>query len=122
MELTKIQKKFIESNIFHNTIIKGKKATGKKEALLHRILYLQNNYAFENGDSIVFVDKSKNEINKTIKEFLEIEMKYKFDYYSFLLSKESPKFLTFNNILNIYTSNHKIATLEEIYEVVNIQF
>lgn len=119
MELTKIQKKFIESNIFHNTIIKGKKATGKKESLLHRILYLQNNYAFENGDSIVFVDKSKNEINKTIKEFLEIEMKYKFDYYSFLLSKESPKFMTFNNILNIYTSNHKIATLEEINEVVN---
>lgn len=108
MELTKAQKKFIEGKIFQNSIIKGTEKKLIKEALIHRILFLKNNYSYEFGDKIYVIDKSHTEINKISKEYLEIEKKYNYNYYSLLASIKKPEFMSFNELLSIYLKEAKI--------------
>ena len=97
MNLLSIQKKFIFSkpNLFN--ILKGKCNSGKTTAFLHRLLYLINNFAYEDKDNILFIDKKS--VKKVKKEFTVIKDENKYEYISLLNNNVEPQFKTLENII-----------------------
>ena len=77
-----MQEKFIRSKPLKNIILRGKSNSGKREALLHRILFLINNFAFDVNDKIIFIEKDEKEKNKIEKRYLEIKNKNEYRYNS----------------------------------------
>ena len=45
MELFKLQQKYVLCKPIRNMILKGNAGTGKREAMIHRIINIHNNFA-----------------------------------------------------------------------------
>lgn len=97
MNLLSIQKKFVFSkpNLFN--ILKGKCNLGKTTALLHRLLYLISNFAYENNDNILFIDKKS--VKKVNEQFSVVRDENKYEYMSLLNNNVEPQFKTLDNII-----------------------
>lgn len=113
MNLLNVQKKFILSKPREYTLIKGKTNTGKSEAMLHRVLNLVNNFSYEDGDKILFVEKNKKSRDKAIEQYKAIKNKSKYDYMSLLCSKEEPLFLCFEELVDRIVKENKVPSLQE---------
>ncbi|MGL4107919.1 transcriptional repressor LexA [Clostridium paraputrificum] len=118
MKLLKIQKKFIESKPVKYNIVKGKSNTGKTETLLHRVLNLVNNFAYEEEDKILFVQKEKGLKEKYKDRYKKIKDKYNHTYISLLSSQVDPEFLSLNELVDRYASNNRLATFEEKTDII----
>lgn len=110
MKLFNIQKKFIEAKPCEKNIIKGKSNSGKSEALLHRVLYLINNYAYESNDRILFVQKSEGFKEKIKTRFKEMREENKYNYFSLLAAEVEPEFLSLKELVSNFTKRQLIIT------------
>ena len=118
MKLLKIQKKFIESKPVEVNIVKGKSNTGKSEAFLHRILNLVNNFAYEEEDKILFVQKEKGLKEKFKDRYKNIKEKYNYTYISLLSSQVEPEFLSLNDLIERHLSDKAVATFKDKNDIV----
>lgn len=107
MKLFNIQKKFIESKPCEKNIVKGNSNSGKTESMLHRVLYLINNFAYEEKDRILFVQKEKRVKDKVIERFKKIKEKNKYDYLSLLSSQVKPEFYTLRELIDKFLKKKK---------------
>lgn len=113
MNLLKIQERFIESKPHEFNIVKGKSNTGKSEAILHRILNMYNNFAYDEEDRILVVQKEESLKKKLESRYKDVKSKNNFRYVSLLSSKNDPEFITFNNLIERYSNNKKTASFKE---------
>lgn len=118
MKLLNIQKKFIESKPFHCNIVKGKSNTGKTEAFLHRIVNLVNNFAYEEEDKILFVQKEKGLRDKFITRYKKVKEENEYLYASLLSSEVEPEFLCLNELIDRYSGEAKLVTQSEKIDIV----
>ena len=119
MILKNMQEKFIRSKPLKNIILRGKSNSGKREALLHRILFLINNFAFDVNDKIIFIEKDEKEKNKIEKRYLEIKNKNEYRYNSLLNIGIEPEFVTLNELVNKNLGDRKIINEERKHEIIN---
>jgi SOS regulatory protein LexA len=122
MKLLRIQKKFIESKPVEINILKGKSNTGKSEAILHRILNLTNNFAYEEDDKILVVHKEEKLKNRFLSRYSFFKDKNKYAYMSLLSTDEEPEFLLIKDIVEKYSNEKKVATLKEKGEIIKSLF
>ena len=108
MNLLKIQNKFIGAKPYECNIVKGKSNTGKTEALLHRVLNVVHNYAYEEDDKILFVQKEKHLKDKFKLRYEKIQANNTYDYYSLLSSNKEPEFISFDELINRYSEKQRL--------------
>ncbi|MDS0524271.1 transcriptional repressor LexA [Clostridium sp. SHJSY1] len=118
MRLLNIQKKFIKSKPVEISILKGKSNTGKTEAILHRILNLINNFAYEEDDKILVVQKEEKLKDKYLNRYNFFKNENEYSYISLLSTDKEPDFLSFNNIVDIYSKGSSLATLKQKEEII----
>lgn len=119
MKLLNIQKKFIEFKPVKNLIIKGKANTGKREALLHRILYLINNFAYEPEDKLLVIEKEEKDKKNLESRYKDLKEKNKYNYYSLLSTDKEPIFKSFSELINDNITNQKKISSIEKLDVIN---
>ncbi|MBD7911564.1 MULTISPECIES: transcriptional repressor LexA [Clostridium] len=119
MKLLKIQKKFIESKPVEINILKGKSNTGKSEAILHRILNLSNNFAYENDDKILVIQKEEKLKDKFLNRFVFFKKENEYTYMSLLSTDKAPEFLSIKEVVEKYSTNKKLAKLKDKEEIIN---
>lgn len=119
MNLLKIQNRFIYAKPYEYNIVKGKSNTGKTEALLHRVLNVVNNYAYEEDDKILFVQKENNICDKLIKRYEDIKKNNEYKYISLLTSDNSPEFCTLETLIKKYSNNKIKAKLKDKLNILN---
>ena len=112
MKLLKVQERFIKSKPNEYNIIKGRSNTGKSEAILHRILNMSNNFAYEEEDKILVVQKEKNSKDNLESRYKDVKNKHDFKYVSLLSSKNDPEFITLSKLISKY-SNETEQTVSE---------
>lgn len=100
MFLKNNQRKFVECKPIKNIILRGKSNNGKREALLNRILYLVNNFAFEINDRIIFILKNKNDLLNIIQRYEKINGENKYNYFSLLNMGVQPEFITLQDLIS----------------------
>ena len=100
MKLFKTQMKFIESKPYRLNILKGKSNTGKSESILHRVLKVIGNFAYEEDDKVLLIYKDSNEKDKAVKRYNEIKDKNRYVYMSLLSSSVEPYFKTITEIIS----------------------
>lgn len=120
MKLLRMQKKFIDSKPFELNIVKGKSNTGKSEAILHRILKLVNNFAFQEEDNILVVHKNAKQKESFAKRYKEVKEKHNYSYMSLLPSNNEPYFISLSELVNKYSNEKKTATLKQKEEAFKI--
>ncbi|MBE6046941.1 MAG: repressor LexA [Clostridium sp.] len=113
MNMLKIQERFIKSKPTEYSIIKGKSNTGKSEAILHRILNMSNNFAYDEEDKILVVQKEKSMKAKLENRYKDVKSRYNFKYLSLLSSNKEPEFITLKDLIEKYSNNRKTATMKE---------
>lgn len=118
MNLLKVQERFIKSKPNEYNIIKGRSNTGKSEAILHRILNMSNNFAYEKEDEILVVQKEKNSKNNLESRYKDVKNNYDFKYVSLLSSNKDPEFITLDKLISRYSNEGKIASLREKKNIV----
>lgn len=118
MNLLKIQKRFIESKPVEYSIIKGKSNSGKSEAILHRILNMSNNFAYDEEDRILIVQKEKSLKNLLEKRYKDVKSKNDFKYMSLLSSEKEPEFIALKDLIERYSNSKNTASLKEKEEVI----
>ena len=119
MTLTKIQNRFIKCKPISNIVIKGKKNTGKTNALLHRILYLINNFAYENEDNIIYISKKKKDALNAKALFSNILERNKYDYLSLLSVEIDPIFTSLEEIISKVKTEKKLISQYEKITILN---
>lgn len=119
MILKNMQEKFIKSKPFNNLILRGKSKSGKREALLHRILFLINNFAFDVNDKIIFIEKDEKEKSKIEKRYLDIKNKDEYRYSSLLNIGIEPEFSTLSELLKNNLGEKSIINDERKHEILN---
>ncbi|MCR4943534.1 MAG: transcriptional repressor LexA [Clostridium sp.] len=118
MKLLKVQERFIKSKPNEYNIIKGRSNTGKSEAILHRILNMSNNFAYEEEDKILVVQKEKNSKDNLESRYKDVKNKHDFKYVSLLSSKNDPEFITLSKLISKYSNEEKVASLKEKKDIV----
>ena len=115
MKLFKTQIKFIESKPYFLNILKGKSNTGKSESILHRVLKVIGNFAYEEDDNVLLVYKDSKEKNEAIKRYSKLKEKNKYAYMSLLSSNNEPCFRTFNELIESLSENRvKISNSDKL--------
>lgn len=99
MKLLEIQKKYINSKPFKISLIKGLSNSGKSIAAYYRIINLINNYAFDGKDSILFINKNKNDLHLNKLEYEKVDNDEKYTFLSLLSTDKQPEFMQFNDLL-----------------------
>ncbi|MDD6796178.1 MAG: transcriptional repressor LexA [Clostridiaceae bacterium] len=122
MNLLKIQNKFIGAKPYECNIVKGKSNTGKTEALLHRVLNVVHNYAYEEDDKILFVQKEKHLKDKFKLRYEKIQANNTYDYYSLLSSNKEPEFISFDELINRYSEKQRLATFKDKSAIIKAIF
>lgn len=106
MELSKVQKRFVNYRISGYQLLKGKEGTGKSTSLVYKALNLENNYCLYNEDKILFVNSDYNKNN--ISKLLYNNEKNKEHFYSlFSLNKERTDILSIKDIISTYSEAYK---------------
>ncbi|MBU5487437.1 transcriptional repressor LexA [Clostridium sp. MSJ-8] len=114
MEFRNIQKKFINIKPIENIILKCK-SLENVDTLLHRILYLNSNYLYEDEDRILYIQKDNKNITNIINRYDEINERYKYSYYSLLSSGKHPTICSYNDFLEKAVGNKKrISNVKKI--------
>lgn len=119
MNLLKIQERFIQSKPTEYSIVKGKSNTGKSEAILHRILNMSNNFAYDEDDRILVVQKDEASKSKLQDRYKDVKSKNDFKYMSLLSSNKEPEFITLKDLIEKYSNNRKTASLKEKEAVIS---
>ena len=119
MNLLKIQERFIQSKPTEYSIVKGKSNTGKSEAILHRILNMSNNFAYDEDDRILVVQKDEASKSKLQDRYKDVKSKNDFQYMSLLSSNKEPEFITLKDLIEKYSNNRKTASLKEKEAVIS---
>lgn len=117
MKLFNIQKKFIENKPCEKNIVKGNSNTGKSEAMLQRVLYLMNNFAYEENDRILFVQKGIGLKEKIVARFKKLKETNKYNYFSLLASDVEPEFFDLGELIKKFTKGLRLATMKEKIDI-----
>lgn len=120
MKLLRMQKRFIDSKPYELNIVKGKSNTGKSEAMLHRILKLVNNFAFQEEDNILVVHKNSKQKENFIKRYEKVKQEHSYTYMSLLPSNNEPHFISLSELINQYSNDKRTATLKQKEEAFKI--
>lgn len=104
MELFKLQQKYVLCKPVRNMILKGNAGTGKREAMIHRIINIHNNFAYESDDRILVISKSEKEKNRILDRYNSIKEKEEYKYISLLPSSSIIDFFYLNELVCRYTA------------------
>ena len=104
MELFKLQQKYVLCKPIRNMILKGNAGTGKREAMIHRIINIHNNFAYESDDRILVISKSEKEKNRILDRYNSIKEKEEYRYISLLPSSSIIDFFYLNELVCRYTA------------------
>ena len=114
MELTNIQNKFIKIKPIENIIVRGR-SSENTDVLLHRIMYLKNNYLYEEDDNVLYIEKDDKNIVNIRDRYNKINKKYEYSYYSLLSSTKSPIICSYNDLIqNAIGNKKKVNNIKKI--------
>lgn len=114
MEFRNIQKKFIKIKPVENIIVRGR-SSDNVDILLHRIMYLKNNYLYEKDDNILYIEKDNKNIDNIRDRYNEINREYEYSYYSLLSSTKSPTICSYSDFIqNSIGNKKKVSNVQKI--------
>lgn len=103
MELTRIQKRYVNNKKLGFTVIKGGNCVGKTTSLVLRTINLENNYCIYESDKILFLSNNCDELNFAKNIYGEFNNKNQF-YSLFSLNKDRVEFKTIGQLIDDYSN------------------